>query len=90
VRESSLLADKGGEDAVSFAEKRVMELAGVARVCWALALAAGDLDAVAPVPRRGAGRPREHRPRAPREACAHAGRKVNADAQVRRLELFSP
>lgn len=41
-----LLTDKGGEGAVSFAERKVMELAAVARVCWALAMAAGNLDVV--------------------------------------------
>ena len=44
---SSLIADKGGETEVSFAGRKVMELAGVARVCWALALADRDLDVVA-------------------------------------------
>ena len=43
----SLIADKGGETEVSFAEMKVMELAGVARACWALAMVAGNLDAVA-------------------------------------------
>lgn len=43
----SLIADKGGEENVSFAQLKVMELAAVARACWALAMAAGDLDAVA-------------------------------------------
>jgi hypothetical protein len=43
----SLIADKGGADNVSYAEQRVMELAAVARVCWALAMVAGNLDAVA-------------------------------------------
>lgn len=43
----ALVADKGGDVAVSFAERKVMELAAVARVCWALAMAAGNLDAVA-------------------------------------------
>jgi hypothetical protein len=40
-------SDKGGESSISFAEMKVMETAAVARVCWALALAAGDLEAVA-------------------------------------------
>ena len=43
----ALLADKGGEENVSTAELRVMELAATARACWCLAMAAGDLDAVA-------------------------------------------
>jgi hypothetical protein len=42
----SLVADKGGPDAVSYAEQRVMETAAVSRVWCALALAAGDLDSV--------------------------------------------
>jgi hypothetical protein len=32
---------------VSYAELKVMELAAVARACWALAMAHGNLDAVA-------------------------------------------
>jgi hypothetical protein len=43
----ALVADKGGDDAVSYAQLKVMELAAVARACWALALAAGNLEAVA-------------------------------------------
>jgi hypothetical protein len=43
----SLIAEKGGPENVAFAEQRVMELAATARVCWALALAAGDLETVA-------------------------------------------
>jgi hypothetical protein len=42
----SLVADKGDADNVSFAEMKVAELAAVARVCWALAMTRGDLDAV--------------------------------------------
>lgn len=33
-----LVADKGGESNVSFAEKKVMEVAAAARLCWMLAL----------------------------------------------------
>jgi hypothetical protein len=43
----ALLADKGGEGNVSAAEMKVMELAAVARVCWALAMVDGNLDTVA-------------------------------------------
>jgi len=43
----SLVADKGGPDNVSYAEMKVIETAAVARACWALAMADGDLDAVA-------------------------------------------
>ena len=43
----SLVADKGGQENVSFAELKVMETAAVARVCWALSMAGGDLEAVA-------------------------------------------
>lgn len=43
----SLVADKGGDTEVSFGQRKVMELAGVARVCWALAMAAGNLEMVA-------------------------------------------
>jgi len=42
-----LVADKGGDANVSFAERKVMELAAVARVCWVLAMTGGNLDAVA-------------------------------------------
>jgi hypothetical protein len=43
----SLISDLGGEANVSFAQRKVAELAAVARACWALAMAAGNLDAVA-------------------------------------------
>ncbi len=43
----SLVADKGGEANVTFAERKVMENAAVARVCWALAMNKGDLRNVA-------------------------------------------
>ena len=53
-----LIEDKGGEDEVSFAQRKVMELAAVARVCWALAMVAGNLEAVARfVTARRRGRP---------------------------------
>lgn len=34
----NLIADKGGESNVSFAEQKVMEVAAAARLCWQLAL----------------------------------------------------
>ncbi len=43
----SLVAEKGGSENVTFAELKVIEGAAVSRVCWALALAAGDLEGVA-------------------------------------------
>ncbi len=43
----SLIADKGGAEHVSYAEQREMELAAVARVCWALGMHYGNLDVVA-------------------------------------------
>ena len=42
-----LVADKGGEDAVSYAERHVIEIAATARVCWILAMEGGDHRAVA-------------------------------------------
>jgi hypothetical protein len=42
-----LVADRGGESECSYAQMKVIELAAVSRVCWALAMARGDLDAVA-------------------------------------------
>jgi hypothetical protein len=42
-----LVADKGGDANVSAAERHVMELAAVSRVCWALALTAKNMEAVA-------------------------------------------
>jgi hypothetical protein len=42
-----LVADKGGPESVSFAQRKVMELAAVCRACWALAMAHGDLRSVA-------------------------------------------
>lgn len=41
----ALVADKGGD--VSVAERHVAELAGVARACWALAMADRNLEQVA-------------------------------------------
>jgi hypothetical protein len=42
-----LVEDRGGDAEVSFAQRKVMELAAVARVCWALAMVKGNLEAVA-------------------------------------------
>lgn len=39
-----LVADKGGETEVTAGERRVMETAAAARVCWLLALASPDVD----------------------------------------------